>query len=206
MLGQLTENQIRRYSRQILLPEVGGRGQRKLLAARVRLLGTGTVAATAGVYLAAAGVGAIGLDAGEESVRMAARMTGMNPEVRVPVGGGAGDIDLAVDGTGDPATAGGSPRVWAVPSGTVGRVSRFVPGRSACRRCLPPELRGACAPMSPPAEAVLGSLLAVEALEVLLGIGAGLADRVLEYDAEKTTFRTHAVKRDPACPACGDGA
>ncbi|MBI5365481.1 MAG: ThiF family adenylyltransferase [Planctomycetes bacterium] len=56
-MAAFTEDQIRRYSRHILLPEVGGKGQRRLLAARVLLLGAAGPGAVAAGYLAAAGVG-----------------------------------------------------------------------------------------------------------------------------------------------------
>jgi len=59
--ADLTPAQLDRYSRHILLPEVGERGQEKLLKAKVLLLGAGGLGAPAGLYLAAAGVGTIGL-------------------------------------------------------------------------------------------------------------------------------------------------
>jgi len=58
---QLTEAQRDRYSRHLLLPEVGEIGQAKLLAAKVLLLGAGGLGSPAALYLAAAGVGTIGL-------------------------------------------------------------------------------------------------------------------------------------------------
>ncbi len=58
---KLTEAQLERYSRHIMLPEVGEKGQAKLLASKVLMLGAGGLGSPAGVYLAAAGVGTLGI-------------------------------------------------------------------------------------------------------------------------------------------------
>lgn len=58
---QFSEDQIRRYSRHIILKEVGGIGQKRLLASKVALVGAGGLGSPCAFYLAAAGVGTLGI-------------------------------------------------------------------------------------------------------------------------------------------------
>ena len=100
----LTEEQIERYSRHIILKEIGGKGQKKLLNGRVLIIGAGGLGAPIALYLAAAGVGNIGIadaddvdlsnlqrqvihftaDVGKAKVESAReKIEAINPDVRV---------------------------------------------------------------------------------------------------------------------------
>ena len=62
----LTNEQLERYARHIILKDVGVRGQKKLLEAKVLIVGAGGLGAPAAMYLAAAGVGTIGIADADE--------------------------------------------------------------------------------------------------------------------------------------------
>ena len=53
---------------------------------------------------------------------------------------------------------------------------------------------------------VIGSLQALEAIKLLVGIGVPLTGRLLAYDALEQSFRSFKIRRDPTCPTCAPGA
>ncbi len=245
----LDADQRNRYQRHLLLPEVGEAGQRRLLDARVLLLGAGGLGSPAALYLAAAGVGTIGIvdmdvvDAsnlqrqilhtldrvGERKVDSAkAAIAALNPDVEVVTHHlrlGADNIlevldgyDLVVDGTDNFPTrylVNDASLVKRIPvvHGSIfrfeGQVTVFDPYNGPCYRCFvpeppPPELAPSCAEAGVLGvlPGIIGSIEAVEALKILLGIGETLTGRLLSYDTLAQEVRTFTIRRDPDCPAC----
>ena len=249
----LSAEQRNRYHRHLLLPEVGDEGQQKLLDSKVLLLGAGGLGSPAALYLAAAGVGTLGIidmdvvDAsnlqrqilhnidrvGERKVDSAKKtLTALNPDVNVvtyDVRLGADNImdiidgyDLIVDGTDNFPTrylVNDASLIKRIPvvHGSIfrfeGQATVFHPYEGPCYRCLipeppPPELAPSCAEAGVLGvlPGIIGSIQAIEAIKVLLGLGDTLVGRLLAYDSLEQSFRTFKVNRDPKCPSCGPDA
>ena len=247
----LSKEQIARYSRQLILPEVGVKGQERLLRASVLIVGAGGLGSPAALYLAAAGVGTIGIidresvahsnlhrqivhATGEvgrpKSLSAQARLHALNPEVVVvPVQEAltaanarhvAAPYDLVLDGSdnfptrylvNDACVLLSKPLVHGGVVHVEGQVMTILPRRSACLRCVFPEppQPGAIpscqeAGVLGSAAGVIGTIMAHEALKVLLGLGEPLVNRLLVFDGRMSRFREVVVRRDPACAACGD--
>ena len=248
----LRPDQENRYSRHTMLPEVGIAGQLKLLQAKVLCIGAGGLGSPSSMYLAAAGVGTIGLvdddivDAsnlqrqilhGTDRIGVAkvesaeTTLRALNPDVKVDkhrtriTSDNAlaliAPYDVIVDGAdnfatrylvNDVALRLGKPVIHASIFRFEGQITVFPANGSPCYRCLFPN--------PPPAEeapscaeagvlgvlpGIMGVMQATEAIKLILGLGTTLAGRLVVYDAMATRFRELKLRRDPACPTCGDG-
>jgi molybdopterin/thiamine biosynthesis adenylyltransferase len=246
-----TEEQIERYSRHIILPEVGGVGQAKIRKASCFIVGAGGLGAPAAMYLAAAGIGRLGIvdddkvdlsnlqrqvihhtpDVGVHKADSAkAKINAMNPDVEVVtyherlMAANARDLvsgyDYILDGTDNFATKflvndlsvlTGIPMVHGGILRFSGQVMVIVPGETACYRCVfrepPPEgIVPSCqeAGVLGVLAGVIGTIQATEVLKMILGIGSSLKNRLLTYQALESDFREVKLKRNPACPVCGE--
>jgi sulfur-carrier protein adenylyltransferase/sulfurtransferase len=217
------------------------------------LLGAGGLGSPAALYLAAAGVGTLGIidmdvvdesnlqrqilhnldRIGDRKVDSAKKtLTAMNPDVTVvtyDVRLGADNIldiidgyDVIVDGTdnfptrylvNDAALLKRIPVVHGSIFRFEGQVTVFSPYVGPCYRCMipeppPPELAPSCAEAGVLGvlPGIVGSIQAIETIKLLLELGEPLVGRLLTYDSMDESFRTFKVRRDPACPACGENA
>lgn len=247
----LSEDQRHRYSRHTIMPEVGEEGQLRLLGSSVLLIGAGGLGSPAAIYLAAAGVGKIGIvdfdvvdtsnlqrqivhrleDVDKPKVESAARtIAQLNPDVKVIghqtqlTSQNAFDIisqyDVVINGSDN------FPTRYLVNDACVllgkklvdGSIFRFegqvtvydTANGGPCYRCLYPD-------PPPPGEVpscaeggvlgvlpgIIGSVEAVEAIKLILGIGSPLAGRLLLYDALEAEFREVKVRKNLDCPVCG---
>lgn len=252
---ELTSEEIERYRRHILLPEIGGAGQQRLKNARILVIGAGGLGAPVLQYLAAGGVGTIGIvdddtvslsnlqrqvihDMGTvgaaktESARAA--IGRLNPTIRVldyeerfslawarshlPL------FDLLIDGSDNfdtryaAADAAAEARIPLV-TGAVGRfdgsLTVLMPYATSPSGVANPTYRDLF-PEKPPeglipscAETgiigaltgVIGTLMAMEAIKLVTGIGEPLVGRLLLYDALAARFDIIRYKRRETHPA-----
>ena len=246
----LTPEQVSRYSRHIIMGDVGSRGQRALLQSKALIVGAGGLGSPSAIYLTLAGVGTVGIadfdvvdisnlqrqilhhtkDIGRPKLESAKdNLKAYNPDVNVVLhedrleSHNAREIisqyDLVINGADNFATRylvndacylEGKPLVDGSILIFDGQATVFMPGEG-CYRCLfpsppPPGMVPNCAEAGVlgALTGLVGSIQSTEALKLLLGIGESLSSRMLLIDALSMSFREVRLKRNPACPLCGD--
>ncbi len=249
--AKLSKEEVLRYSRHLIMPEVGMEGQLKLKHAKVLLIGTGGLGTPLGLYLAAAGVGRLGLvdfdvvdytnlqrqvifatsDVGRPKLTAAReRLAGLNPEIQIDTyetrlsSANALDIlrpyDIVVDGTdnfptrylvNDACVLLGKPNVYGSIFRFEGQATVFGYPGGPCYRCLypeppPPGLVPSCAEggVLGVLPGIVGAIQAMETIKLILGRGELLVGRLLLFDALALRFRELKLRKNPACPVCGD--
>lgn len=144
----LSDAQIERYSRQIIVPRVGGRAQERLLAARIVMVGDARDLAAPAAYLAAAGAGTLApiLTGGAaDAHEITSAVAKLNPDCTIDVAAASSRATLALVIAGDESSLqvalamldslAGAPCVFARVDAP-GRIGIF-PGVSPCPRCVP---------------------------------------------------------------------
>ncbi len=247
----MNDDQLLRYSRQIMLPQVDAAGQQRLLEASALIIGLGGLGSPVAQYLAAAGVGQLVLvdpdtvdlsnlqrqilhrhaDIGRPKVASARdNLLALNPECTISTHHGklSGEMlaqevaaaDVVLDCSDNFATRfqlnelcarHATPLVSGAAIRFEGQVSVFHhENREApCYRCIyednGDELAATCSEngVIAPLVGIIGSVQALEAIKVLLGLGETLGGRLLLLDALTMEWRTMKIRQDSHCPVCG---
>src|SRR5258708_3437343 len=168
----LTDAEVERYSRQLILDGVGESGQARLGAARVLVVGAGALGSPVIQYLAASGVGHLTIYDGDS-----VELSNLS---RQPL---HGEADLG--------------RSKAESAAATARsINSAVDVVAVARHLLSGRSNGVVA-----VGWVVGGLQATEALKVILGVGQLLSGRLLVYDGLRPRTRAVEFSRDPACSA-----
>jgi adenylyltransferase/sulfurtransferase len=246
----MNDEQLLRYSRQIMLPEIDAQGQLKLAGATVLIIGLGGLGSAASIYLTAAGIGHLILvdfdkvdlsnlqrqilhrtrDIGRPKVESAREhLLALNPDVQLSLIDHAleeqelleqaGKADVVLDASDNFTTR------FAVNAACVRRKKPLVSAAavrfeaqlsvfdlrhddSPCYRCLYGDgaridetctANGVVAPLL----GIAGSVQAIEAMKLIMGIGRTLTGKLLLLDVLTMEWHSARLPKDPACPVCG---
>ncbi|GAW87464.1 adenylyltransferase and sulfurtransferase [Bathymodiolus platifrons methanotrophic gill symbiont] len=244
----MNDQQLLRYSRQIMLPQVDIEGQEQLLNAHVLIIGAGGLGSPASLYLAAAGVGTLTLydddqvdlsnlqrqithytdDIGTDKVISSQQtLNKINPDTRVfaikqrlqgeQLEKEVLKADIVLDCTDNFSTRfeinkacvkHKKPLVSGAAIRFEGQVSVFVANDdSPCYNCLYAEsgeelqncaTNGVISPIT----GIIGSVQAMEAMKLIMGIGETLAGRLLLLDGLSMQWNEMKLRKNKNCPTC----
>jgi molybdopterin/thiamine biosynthesis adenylyltransferase/rhodanese-related sulfurtransferase len=251
---QFSPDELTRYSRHFLIPEVGEKGQAKLLDGKVLLLGAGALGSPSGLYLAAAGVGTIGfvdfdtvdLSNLQRQIIHATDRVGMlktesaersikalNPAIKVNrhdvhlnsenVMEIIGGYDVVINCSdnfptryliNDACVFAKKPLVDGAIFQFEGNATVYHPAKGGpCYRCLfpeppPPGMAPSCAEAGVLGvlPGLVGSIEALEAIKLILGVGKPLLGYMVYFDtlSDRDFVRILKMRRNPECPVCGE--
>ena len=251
----LSDENLERYARQAIMPDIGEEGQERLLKSRMLVVGAGGLGSPAIFYLAAAGVGNLTIMDGEsvdltnlnrqilhttgsigspKVTQAAATVAALNPGVNVtPLAERLEDDnveallaahDVVIDCSdnvdtryrlGDAAHRIGTPLVFGGAVRTEGQLSVFhsragMGEDSPCYRCVFPDMPDAMqapgcseAGILGPVTGVIGTMQALAAVRLVLGIGGRQTGRLLLFDGRYGSFMEISTSRRAGCACCG---
>jgi adenylyltransferase/sulfurtransferase len=247
--AELTSEELQRYSRQVMLEEIGFEGMEKLRSAKVCVVGAGGIGNPVITQLTAMGIGKLRIvdrdvievtnlhrqhlytddDIGRVKVEAAAeRLRKLNPTVEIePVPTSvtkytAEDIvkgfDIVIDALdsvdaryalNDACIKHNIPLIYAGAIGVTGSVCTILPNKSACLRCMFPELNEeempACSTegVHPSILYLVAGIQVSEAVKIIIGKEPTLVNRLLYIDLNELSFDRVQMFRQEECPSCG---
>jgi hypothetical protein len=197
----LTDSQIERYSRQIVLPEVGGRGQERLLAGSIAIRGASSAAIFCAAHLAAAGVGELQIDGtdADASLASALALRGRNVDCQIRIAPlDRADVTILVGEVDLTRVAASRILVWGRET-TEGILAVHFPVDRACVTCL--AAFGCSTKAGEVSSQLLGALLATLGLRALLGIGPNDRASLLRVSPDASLTASPFPSR-PECRVC----
>lgn len=245
----LTSDELQRYSRQVMLEEIGFEGMEKIRSAKVCVVGAGGIGNPVITQLVAMGLGSLRIvdrdvievtnlhrqhlytdeDIGRVKVEAAAeRLRKLNPGVQIEavptsvtkftaesiVKG----FDVVIDALdsvdaryalNDACIKNSIPLIYAGAIGVTGSVSTILPEKSACLRCMFPELNEdempACSTegVHPSILYLVAGIQVSEAVKIIKGDEPTLVNKLLYIDLSELSFDKVQMHRQQECPSCG---
>ena len=245
----MNDQELLRYSKQVMLPQIEIEGQQKIMDSTMLIIGMGGLGSPTALYLAASGVGHIIIadfdqvelsnlqrqiihgtsDIGDDKVNSAkAKMLEINPNIKVTIANEIvhtdnlssliKDVDVVLDGTDNfesrfeinkACVEFQKPLVSAAVIRLEGQISVFkgYEKDQPCYQCLYSEegnenescvQNGVLAPVA----GLVGTIQALQAIKVLLGLGDQLCGTLLLIDGLDLSFRKVKIGKDLKCPIC----
>jgi len=245
----MNDQELLRYSKQIMLPQIDIEGQQKINDSTILIIGMGGLGSPTALYLAAAGVGHIIIadfdqvelsnlqrqiihstsDIGDDKVNSAkTKLLELNPNITVTVANEImhsdnlasliKDVDIVLDGTDNfesrfeinkACVECHKPLISAAVIRFEGQISVFKGYEvdQPCYQCLYSEQgngRESCVEngVLAPVAGLVGTIQALQAIKVLLGLGEQLCGELLLIDGLDLSFRKVKIVKDSKCPIC----